>query len=285
LDVKSHLNADLGVFAQDAWTLKRLTVNIGTRWEYFSSEVSSEESGVGRFVPARKFDRIQMPIWKDLAPRFGVVYDLLGNAKTAIKAGINKYEQAQTVALAESFNPLILTSAIVNWTDLNSDYTLVNVVSPLDGSIIPGQLGCTTNLTATCAIPSPTALPSLGTPPGQGTVWLVSRTTRYPADCKGPCTPGALVIPNMTAANLNIPLVAPGTEYAERVNQLDLSLAKWFQLGRVRLQGQLDMFNALNRGDVLSVRSTGLNFLTPSYMQPQSVLQGRIIRIATQLKW
>jgi hypothetical protein len=89
----------------------------------------------------------------------------------------------------------------------------------------------------------------------------------------------------MTAANLNIPLVAPGTEYAERVNQLDLSLAKWFQLGRVRLQGQLDMFNALNRGDVLSVRSTGLNFLTPSYMQPQSVLQGRIIRIATQLKW
>jgi hypothetical protein len=151
---------------------------------------------------------------------------------------------------------------------------------------IPGyQLGCTINLTATCAIPSPTALPSLGTPPGQGTVWLVSRTTRYPADCKGPCTPGALVIPNMTAANLNIPLVAPGTEYAERVNQLDLSLAKWFQLGRVRLQGQLDMFNALNRGDVLSVRSTGLNFLTPSYMQPQSVLQGRIIRIATQLKW
>jgi hypothetical protein len=82
--------------------------------------VATKESGVGRFVPARKFDRIQMPIWKDLAPRFGVVYDLFGNAKTAIKAGINKYEQAQTVALAESFNPLILTSAIVNWTDLKA---------------------------------------------------------------------------------------------------------------------------------------------------------------------
>src|SRR3989441_208079 len=146
---------------------------------------------------------------------------------------------------------------------------------------IPGYLlGCSIS---TCGIPSPTALPNLTTPPGMGTVWLISRTTTYPADCKGPCTPGALVIPNMTAGKLNVPLVAPGTEYADRVNQLDLSVAKWFQVGRTRLQGQLDVFNALNRSDVLAVRL--LNFGTPGYKQPSSVLQGRIIRIATQMKW
>jgi len=39
----------------------------------------------------------------------------------------------------------------------------------------------------------------------------------------------------------------------------------------------------LNRSDVLSVRS--LNFGTPSYMQPSSILQGRILRFATQMKW
>jgi len=87
----------------------------------------------------------------------------------------------------------------------------------------------------------------------------------------------------MTAAQLAVPLVAPGTEYAERVNQLDLSLGKWFQVGRTRVQGQVDVFNALNRSDVLSVRS--LNFLTPSYMQPSSILQGRIIRFAAQLRF
>ena len=87
----------------------------------------------------------------------------------------------------------------------------------------------------------------------------------------------------MTAANLNVPLLAPGTEYADRVNQLDLSVVKWFQVGRGRLQGQLDVFNALNRSDVLAVRL--LNFATPGYKQPSSVLQGRIIRIATQMKW
>ena len=91
------------------------------------------------------------------------------------------------------------------------------------------------------------------------------------------------MIPNMSAASLNVPLVAPGTEYAERVNQVDLSLAKWFQIGKGRLQGQFDIFNALNRSDVLSVRS--LNYGTASYLQPSSVLQGRILRLATQLKW
>ena len=39
-----RLNADLGVFAQDAWTLRRLTVNAGVRWEYFNSEVSASAS-------------------------------------------------------------------------------------------------------------------------------------------------------------------------------------------------------------------------------------------------
>jgi carboxypeptidase family protein len=465
IDWTDRLNADLGVYAQDAWTLKRLTVYGGARWEYFNSEVSASTSPAGRFVPARTFDRIPMPAWKDLAPRFGVVYDVFGNAKTAIKFGLNRYEQAQTINFADQFNPLVLTSAILTWSDLNrddvaqgelgcvflspgceinfaqlpqnfgvralvipnpdikrvyniertlgvqhellpgvqlnaawfhrtfrnlprqtntlqsfSDYSLVNVANPVDGSIIPmynvsaAAISRVNNVVATddsqkewydgyevsfnarlphgatlfggttsermlwtlcneqsnpnnllycdarnsnipfrtqlklagsyplpygvlisaslqslpgyllgTNIPSPTALPNVTTPAGLGTVWLINRTTTYPADCKGPCTPGALVIPNMTAANLNIPLAPPGTDFAERVNQLDVSFAKWFQVGKTRLQGQLDFFNVLNQSSVLAVRS--LNYLTTSYMQPSSVLQGRIIRLATQMRW
>jgi hypothetical protein len=459
------LNADLGIFAQDAWTLKRLTMNIGARWEYFDSSVKEANAPGGRFVPIRSFQAIPMPVWKDIAPRFGIVYDLFGNAKTAVKASINKYMQAQTINFADQFNPLVLTSAILTWNDLNrddvaqgelgcvyqqpgceinfaqmpnnfgtraltvpnpdikrvynveatvgvqhelfpavqinagwfhrsfhnlprqtntlqsfSDYTLVNVASPIDGSPIPmynvssAAIARVNNLVATdpdqkmwyngievsfnarlprgatafggltsermlwtlcneqsnpnnllycdsskndlpfrtqlklagsyplpygvtisaslqampgyllgTNIPSPTALPNLTTPAGTSSVWQISRTTTYPANCKGACTPGALVIPGMTAAQLNVPLIAPGTEFAERVNQLDLSLAKWFTIRRVRLQGQLDFFNALNGNDVLGVRSQ--NYGTASYFQPASILQGRIIRIASQLRW
>src|SRR5437667_12557012 len=113
------MNADLGIYGQDAWTLKRLTVNFGARWEYSKSEVSASSSPAGRFVPTRNFDTIPMPVWKSIAPRFGIIYDLFGNAKTAIKAGINRYEQAQTINFADQFNPLVLTSAVLTWNDLN----------------------------------------------------------------------------------------------------------------------------------------------------------------------
>ena len=44
-----------------------------------------------------------------------------------------------------------------------------------------------------------------------GAVWQITRTTRYPADCIGPCTPGGLVNPNQTVATFNVPLAVPGT--------------------------------------------------------------------------
>ena len=33
------MNADFGVFAQDAWTMSRLTLNVGGRFDYFNAEV------------------------------------------------------------------------------------------------------------------------------------------------------------------------------------------------------------------------------------------------------
>jgi hypothetical protein len=54
-------------------------------------------------------------------------------------------------------------------------------------------------------------------------------------------------------------------------------------VGTLRIQGQFDMFNALNANTELSYRST--NYATTAYLQPSSVLQGRIIRLGAQLKW
>jgi hypothetical protein len=116
-----------------------------------------------------------------------------------------------------------------------------------------------------------------------GTQWLLTRTTRYPTNCPAPCPAGALVIPNLTIGSLTVPLVAPGTEFLPRLNQLDLSLAKWFQLGRTRIQGQFDVFNAFNKNTDLSYRSA--NATTAAYLVPASVLQGRQIRLGMQMKW
>ena len=58
IDWTDRLNADLGIYAQDAWTLRWLTVNVGARFEVFDSQVSASTSRAGRVVPTRSFDAL-----------------------------------------------------------------------------------------------------------------------------------------------------------------------------------------------------------------------------------
>ena len=47
---RDQLHADIGIFAQDAWTLHRLTLNYGARWEYFAHGIPVETAPAGRFT-------------------------------------------------------------------------------------------------------------------------------------------------------------------------------------------------------------------------------------------
>ncbi len=116
-----------------------------------------------------------------------------------------------------------------------------------------------------------------------GTTWLITPTTRYAANCPGACTPGALVMPQLTEASLTVPLRPLGTEFLDRLNQLDLRGAKVFNLGRYRFEAQLELFNVLNSDAILTVRGT--NFGTAAFQQAASTIQARVIRIGAQMKW
>jgi hypothetical protein len=476
LRYQEKLNADIGVFIQDSWALNRLTLNTGLRWEYLSHEVAEQQSGHGRFVPERNFDKIPMPTWKDFAPRIGVVYDLFGNSKTALKAGFNRYNESRTTQFATKYNPLALTSFSLPWTDTNgddiaqgergcafgtagceinfaglpanfgnralntvdpdfqrtynleytggiqhelfprvsvaatyyrrqfydlpltdnllremSDYRAVDVVSPLDGEVFKvytintaaqqaavqefdtnagsgrkqtynggditfnarlpkggtlfGGYTMERTLRVTCDEPDDpnflrfcddgsNDLPWLkqfkfagtypvgwgiqasmsfqsinGRPiggytgttaptdrnkingPGYGDVgspigtrWLINRNMVYPAGCLAPCTPGAVIVPNMTEASITVPLVPGGQELMDRINQLDVSFAKWFELGASRrLQLQLDVFNITNGNAVTGWRS--VNFGTAAYNQVSAMLNPRVMRLGAQFRF
>jgi hypothetical protein len=103
---RNTLNRDLGVYAQDTWTLNRLTLTPGVRFEWFTSEVPATTIPAGRFVPARDFARIpNLPNWFDVAPRVGAAYDLTGSAKTVLKFSVGKYMEGYTTDFAETYNP------------------------------------------------------------------------------------------------------------------------------------------------------------------------------------
>jgi hypothetical protein len=123
-------------------------------------------------------------------------------------------------------------------------------------------------------------------PNGLGTFYLVAPTTRYAADCKGACTPGALVLPTMAAsglASISVPLVAPETEFTPRINQVDFSVSKSFVFGAIRVNPKLDLFNALNSDDYTAVASAQYGAAT--YLRPSTILQGRIIRVGADVRW
>jgi hypothetical protein len=120
---RERLVADLGLYAQDAWTLKRLTFNLGVRFDYLNNKVPVQDAPGGAWIGPRHFDEIDnVPNWKDIGPRLGVAYDLFGNGKTALKATLSRYVQTSTVGFARQVNPLLINNNTTrNWTDANND--------------------------------------------------------------------------------------------------------------------------------------------------------------------
>ncbi len=440
------LNRDLGMYVQDQWTLKRVTINAGLRFESFNARIKSQLSNPGRFAPERTFPETpNLPNWFDVAPRLGVSYDVFGNARTAIKGSVGRYMAGQALGFPQRYNPLQLASDTRTWRDLNgdnvaqdneigpsnnaafglpvvtrrpdpdiqreydieytaqlqhqvlnglsvnagyfrrtrhdqvltnytgitdADFTVVNVVSPLDGAVIPVynlnpakrasvdrldtnspdtnlrrrtyngvQVGfnarvagaqffggwtvdrivtvqCDTILNPAVVSPTPftdrhfcdqsqldmpflheVKLAGSYTLPWWGiqtnlafqsyngaplfTRWNIAPTTRYAADCVGPCRPGELVIPNQTLPNYVVDLVAPGRQFYDRLNQLDIGVRKLIRLGRYQVSGQFDMFNATNSSYVKNQNITW----GPQLGRPLEILTPRTLRLAAQLRF
>jgi hypothetical protein len=117
---------DLGLYAQDQWKMPRLTLNYGLRFDYFRAHVPAQHVPATRFVPtARDFPRLSnVPNWKDLNPRLGVSYDLLGNGRTALKASLGRFVGAASTNLALAANPVAtsVNSVTRTWNDTNGDF-------------------------------------------------------------------------------------------------------------------------------------------------------------------
>jgi hypothetical protein len=135
--VASHvdLNTDLGIYAQDTWTLKRLTLNPGIRWDYLNESIPEQTSPAGRFVPARTFAAVpNLPNWTNWSPRFGAAYDVFGNGKTAIKGSAGKYVQRDATAFASKYNPLTLSTDTRTWNGARDAQGLPTGLGPSQNS-------------------------------------------------------------------------------------------------------------------------------------------------------
>jgi hypothetical protein len=125
-----------GLYVQDQWTMGRLTLQGGLRYDRAWSWAPAEGNGTdqtSRFNPRPiSFERtVSVRGYNDITPRFGAAYDIFGTGKTAVKLQGGKYVEAATAdAIYSSNNPAarIITrigsggTAARGWNDGNRNF-------------------------------------------------------------------------------------------------------------------------------------------------------------------
>jgi hypothetical protein len=122
---KAIMNPDLGIFAQDQWSLKRLSLNLGIRFDYWRGYIPAQTIPATYLLPERRFDIVDnTPSFKDINPRLGVAYDLFGNGRTAVKMSLGRYNDLSGLFYTQVADPAqtSIRSTTRSWTDRNGNF-------------------------------------------------------------------------------------------------------------------------------------------------------------------
>jgi hypothetical protein len=127
VDFRVDINHQFGAYAQDKWTVDRLTLNLGLRWDWFENSFPAQTVGASPLAPARNFTfpKTEGLSLHDLDPKLAAAYDLFGDGRTAVKGSLNRYVEQYTVGgIAGGRNPINRLANVTNrsWTDANRNY-------------------------------------------------------------------------------------------------------------------------------------------------------------------
>ncbi|MGE0866653.1 MAG: carboxypeptidase regulatory-like domain-containing protein [Vicinamibacterales bacterium] len=131
-------------FVTDTWTIDRLTLNIGARFDRYRVYLPEQSLPAGRFVPTPlTFAAIDEVIsFNHIVPRIGATYDLQGNGQTVLKANWGRFYFNPGVNLADSVNANTGSQyADYVWNDLNND----RVYQPGEEGVLQTRFGGVAN--------------------------------------------------------------------------------------------------------------------------------------------
>jgi hypothetical protein len=136
--------SNTAIYGQDSYSIGRLTLIAGVRWERIEGSIPPQTHESSQFFPSGttigglnvalntggtlteyvvrdSFDEVKKaPLWKNWAPRVSGTYDLSGQGKTVLKVSAGRYfDQVGTGTPGP--NPNGAVSQTYPWNDLNDD--------------------------------------------------------------------------------------------------------------------------------------------------------------------
>jgi hypothetical protein len=123
------------VFVQEQWTRDRLTLQGAVRFDLARSWFPQQQEGPSRFLPVPIVvpETRGVDAYKDITPRVGIAYDLMGTGKTVLRMSVGKYlEGAGVIGHYANTNPslrmpqttpVLGTAGVTRaWTDANRNF-------------------------------------------------------------------------------------------------------------------------------------------------------------------
>lgn len=128
------------IYGQDAYSIGRLTVFGGLRWERIEGYLPAQSTPESQYFPGglvfrgvsingvvqdytvrKSFEEVRgNPLWKNVAPRFSATFDLKGDGKSVVKASWGKYLDQINTGTPPNANANI--NQVYAWNDVNGDF-------------------------------------------------------------------------------------------------------------------------------------------------------------------
>lgn len=111
---------DSAFFVQDSWTVRRLTLNLGVRFDHFRTFNPAQSSpGTGAFAnlfPDHTFAQsANLANWNNAAPRLGLAYDLTGKGRSVLRVAFSRFYRIEGTELADAVNANGLSGRTYKW--------------------------------------------------------------------------------------------------------------------------------------------------------------------------